>query len=161
MLNPSLFTLQYVYRLISHLPEPSALSTLLICKKVLKIVSTSDGYRIRLDLRIRLNPPNPRVYKSQIGIYCQGKQPRPDWYSSPHHAPQSTLLSANQLIEEWTRVRGYVMQYSQHDNILQGLIRGFQEICNTIKDCETCTRILVPIEHQYLDWDAAEFFVLN
>lgn len=159
--SPSTLTFQYLNTLLASLPEASALSTLLICKKILNIVFTSEGYSIRLDLRIRVNPPEPRVYKPQVGVYCLGKQPKPTWNSLPGNDSQSPTALAHQLVNDWTMFTGYARQYAQNDTILHGLMRGFEGISTTIKECETCTRILLPLEDQRIDWDTAEFHAVN
>ena len=158
--SPSL-TLQHLDELLTELPEKSALSTMLIYKKLLTIVSTSKGYRMRLELRIRVNPPNPRIYKSQIGIYWKGKRPKTSWYTASKNHLLTFLASANQLIDEWSKFTDYIDRYTLDDMILDSLWRSFQEISDTLRECDTCTRILVPVDDQFINWDAAEFFAIN
>lgn len=158
--SPSL-SLQHLDKLLAELPEKSALSTMLIYKKLLNIVSTSEGYHMRLDLRIRAKPPGPRVYKSKIGIYCKGKRPKSSWYKVSKDQLITFIASANQLVDEWTRFKGYIDRYTLDNSIMLSLLHGYEIISDTIRECDTCTRILVPIDDQLINWDTAEYFALN
>ena len=161
MLHSPSLSRQHLDQLLTELPEKSALSTMLIYKKLLNIVSTSEGYHMRLDFRIRAKPPGPRVYKSKIGIYCIGKRPKNTWYKVSKDQFMNVVASANQLVDEWTKFKNYIDRYTPDGSIMCSLLHGFEVISDTIRECDTCTRILVPMDNQLINWDAAEYFALN
>ena len=142
-------------QLLAEMPDESAVSLLIVYQRLLRITATSRGYAVRLDLRVKVSSSKPRVFKQKIGIFCLGKQPRPDWSETEETAPQERTTMVNRVLDQWNSYSNYVRSTAGEEAV-DSLLQGFQLISNTLRECATCSRVLLPITNQFVLYQAAE-----
>ncbi|MFK7845166.1 MAG: hypothetical protein AB8G77_07690 [Rhodothermales bacterium] len=137
--------------LVLDMSEESARSALAAYTKVHYYVSSSWGYALDLEIWVKKKSPFERVFSKDVGVSVRGGQLRSHWDENELSLSDCSrqALSAN-LMSRWSNFESYMTQKGGRETLIS-LVEGFQLMHKTLVTCNTCTKIIFPVENMQVN----------